>query len=404
MLFLRNCSTLRINFLRSHSLKFSTHTDDGQNGKPYSEIPGPSLFKLVKESVLPGGQYYQLAMNDMYAKFREQYGQIVKLPGVFGTKDIVVVYLPDDVEKVFRADGKRPIRRGLGSFEYFRNNYRQDLFKETPGLATTQGEVWYNFRSKVNTPLMQPKITKLYVPKIDAVAQDFVKKIREIRDARNEMPDNFYEYLNDFGLESIAVIALDKRLGVIDNPNSSKLNQMVKDMFVSIYELDFKPNIWRFYKTPAFLKAMKNYEQITEIVHNFINEAIKERKNNESSGDSEGEGVLSKLLKIDKNVAIVMVMDMLVGGIDTTAITACIILYCLAKNPEKQENLRQEIIKLLPEKHSELNASSLSNIPYLRACVKEAMRLYPPAGGNLRGLSQDLVLQGYKVPKDVSLI
>lgn len=77
-------------------------------------------------------------------------------------------------------------------------------------------------------------------------------------------------------------------------------------------------------------------------------------------------------------------------------------LYCLAKNPEKQEKLRQELLILLPEKDSVLCPEKLKNLPYLRAVMKEGLRKYSPAPANIRKTGQNLVLQGYQVPKDVS--
>lgn len=350
--------------------------------------------------MIPGGRYYKIQMTEMMTRFREDFGPIIRLPGSFGRRDIVLLFSPDDIEKVHRNEGKMPVRRGIDSVAYFRKNYCQDIFKDAPGIVTTQGEEWYNFRSKVNGVLMQPKIIKLYVPKIDEVAKDFVKKIRAIRDGNNEMPDTFMENLNDWGFESIGVIALDTRLGVMDNSKNHKLNQMMKKIFVNIYEYDAKPNIWRMYKTPGFKAAMKTHEATTEVVNGYVMDAIQRFEKSEPSGDNEG--VLEKLLKIDKNIAIVMVQDMLLGGIDTTTITLTVVLYSLAKHPEKQEILRQEIFKLLPEKNSELTGSSMNNIPYLRACMKEALRLYAPTSGNSRAPPCDIVLSGYQVPRDVS--
>jgi hypothetical protein len=40
----------------------------------------------------------------------------------------------------------------------------------------SDGEKWHKFRSKVNSTMMQPKSTKLYVAPIDAVATDFIKR------------------------------------------------------------------------------------------------------------------------------------------------------------------------------------------------------------------------------------
>jgi len=52
-------------------------------------------------------------------------------------------------------------------------------------------------------------------------------------------------------------------------------------------------------------------------------------------------------------------------------------LLCLAKNPEKQAKLREEVMKVLPNKDSEFTEASIKDVPYLRACIKESQRIYP---------------------------
>ena len=77
---------------------------------------------------------------------------------------------------------------------------------------------------------------------------------------------------------------------------------------------------------------------------------------------------------------------------------------CLAQNPEKQEKLRQEVLKVLPEKDSEFEESTFKNMPYLRACIKESLRMYPLVVGNARVPIKDVVVSGYRVPKDVPVV
>lgn len=86
----------------------------------------------------------------------------------------------------------------------------------------------------------------------------------------------------------------------------------------------------------------------------------------------------------------------------TTTFTGC--LLCLAKNPEKQAKLREEILRILPEKDSEFTETSMKNVPYLRACIKEALRIYPLAAGNARVVKSDIVLDGYQVPKETPVV
>lgn len=66
-------------------------------------------------------------------------------------------------------------------------------------------------------------------------------------------------------------------------------------------------------------------------------------------------------------------------------------LFLLAKNPEKQNKLREEIL------------SNTEKRPYLKACLKESMRMMPVVPGNMRLTSKEYNLLGYKIPKDVCM-
>lgn len=79
-------------------------------------------------------------------------------------------------------------------------------------------------------------------------------------------------------------------------------------------------------------------------------------------------------------------------------------MYMLAKNPDKQKRLREEVMRILPEKDSILTAESLNNIPYMRACLKEVNRMRPIITANVRAAGRDLVIRGYRIPKGVILL
>lgn len=59
-------------------------------------------------------------------------------------------------------------------------------------------------------------------------------------------------------------------------------------------------------------------------------------------------------------------------------------------------------MKVLPEKNTPFTEEKTNNLPYLRACIKEVIRVLPVAGGNFRAVGEDIVLQGYFIPKGVS--
>jgi len=50
-------------------------------------------------------------------------------------------------------------------------------------------------------------------------------------------------------------------------------------------------------------------------------------------------------------------------------------LYCLASNHDKQQKLYEEIMQLAPDKHSPVTNEVLQRASYLKACIKEGLRL-----------------------------
>jgi cytochrome P450 family 12 len=80
-------------------------------------------------------------------------------------------------------------------------------------------------------------------------------------------------------------------------------------------------------------------------------------------------------------------------------------MYCLAKNPEKQKKLRDELFEVMPHENTPLTEESMKNLPYLRAVIKESLRLFPPATMNTRRVTtDDIVLRGYQIPKGTDII
>ncbi|CAD7090147.1 unnamed protein product [Hermetia illucens] len=373
---------------------------------PYSKIPGPSAFTFLKNA-LPAGKLFGKPFDEIIKVYRREYGDLFKFPSLFGSMEFVATHKPEDFQTVFRTEGQWPERMGLKTMIHYRTKVRPDIFGKRSGLANAQGKEWGEFRSTVNPVMMQPRNTMIYIPKVDAVAVDFVKRIQRIRDAKTkEVPENFENELNKWALEAVAVIALDAHLGLLDdnyNKRSAKLIQGAKDSFRLMLELEFKPSLWRFISTPKFKKMIEALDMVTDISCEIIEEARERFSNKRESSKNHDESVLEKLLQIDPILAKLMAIDMLFGGIDTTSSAVTSLLYLLAKNPEKQEILRQEIMTKLPTKDSLLTAENMKHFPYLRACLKESLRILPTVGGNIRTVPQNIILQGYQIPKGTAV-
>lgn len=139
-------------------------------------------------------------------------------------------------------------------------------------------------------------------------------RIKKNLNVNKETPADFLDYLNEWALESIALIMLNKRLGIMENPEASKINKLAKQVFDYSFEYDVLPGIWRVYKTPGFMKAMKTYEKMTGTMKKYADEAMEELEKAKASDDQDA-GVLEKLMKVDKHVAFVMALDSLMAGV-----------------------------------------------------------------------------------------
>ncbi|XP_055539504.1 cytochrome P450 CYP12A2-like isoform X1 [Wyeomyia smithii] len=367
---------------------------------PFEKIPGPSNFTVFRYFA-PGGSLHNATLPETHAFFRKTYGDLLRMPAAFGRKEILLSFNPDDFQKLFRAEGPWPIRRTSDSLIYYRKKLRPDIFHGMGGLLSEHGEPWHKFRTVVNPVMMQPKTIKLYVDKVDVVSREFMEIMKSIRDEKNELPADFDQWLNRWSLESMGMLAMDTRLGVLGEHLSEEAEYILKNIrqfFELTYQLDVLPSVWKIVKTPKFHKLMKALDDLTGIVKSKVDDAVV-RLDKNPSVDNENQSVLEKLLKVDRNIAVLMAFDMLLAGVDTTATGTIGILHCLATNPDKQAKLRGELRTILPNKDSPLTPENMRNLPYLRACIKEGIRICPPTARNLRQAGKDLVLQGYRIPK-----
>ena len=102
--------------------------------------------------------------------------------------------------------------------------------------------------------------------------------------------------------------------------------------------------------------------------------------------------------ELSKQEAVTVCLELLAGGIDTTATAAVFTLYHLAVNQDQQEHLRMLLEKESETCINEFDKDKSDFSKYLKACVWESMRLNPLTYANVRTTEKDLVFSGYSVP------
>jgi cytochrome P450 len=89
-------------------------------------------------------------------------------------------------------------------------------------------------------------------------------------------------------------------------------------------------------------------------------------------------------------------MTLFLAGHETTANALTWTWYLLARHPEAEAKLLEELQHMLQGRTPV--ASDLPKLPYTEMIVREAIRLYPPAPGVAREPTEDVTIGGYDVP------
>ncbi|XP_046751899.1 cytochrome P450 CYP12A2-like [Diprion similis] len=374
--------------------------------KSYESIPGPKPLPVLGNVLrfLPViGEFGNISAVDLIKQLRQMYGDVVKLEGIPGRRRCVFFFNPEDAEKIYRTEGSWPSRITAGPLKLYRQR-KEGVFKGEYGLLPSQGEKWHQFRVKVNQHFMQPRTILPHVGPIDQVATDFIEKIRSLRDPESlEMPASFNNEINKWALESICMIAFDHRVGCLE-PNLAKDSEPqifinnVNDMFELMYKIEILPSLWKLYDTRNLKKLFNILDNMTRITSKYVNQS-KQRLAEKQVEDVGDRSMLERLISVDEQTSTVMIMDMLMAGVDTTSTAVSGAMWYIATNPKAQEKLREEATHVLPKKTSPVTADTLNNVPYLKAVIKESLRLAPVAMGVLRTTNSDVVIGGYRIPK-----
>ena len=89
------------------------------------------------------------------------------------------------------------------------------------------------------------------------------------------------------------------------------------------------------------------------------------------------------------------VLTIFTAGHETTANALSWCWHLLSQHSQFYAPLQAELDQVLAGRTP--TAADLSRLPYCRAVLQEAMRLYPPAPVILRCLNSDLILRGYRL-------
>ncbi|KAM3957190.1 putative cytochrome P450 49a1 [Aphomia sociella] len=356
----------------------------------YTVMPGPKPLPLFGNSwrfALGWKPWRTKALDVTLWTLRALAGNggAAKVAKLFGHPDLVFPFCAEETAKIYRREDAMPHRAVAPCLKHYKQELRKDFFGSEPGLIGVHGEPWSRFRSKVSKALAAPEAARAAVPALDNVAIDFVNRMENILDGDRELPKDFLTELYKWALESVGAWALGTRLGCL-NENDEEAKEIIRcihGFFHSVPELELSAPLWRIYSTQA-------YKTYIEALDAFRSLCLKRLTDT---------GICASIAKTSgEKVATILALDLMLVGVDTTAAAAASTMYMLATNERVQRKLQEELDCHLP-KDKTLTSRDLDSLPYLRACIKESLRIKPVILGNGRCIQSDAVISGYEVPK-----
>ncbi|XP_049426026.1 sterol 26-hydroxylase, mitochondrial isoform X1 [Epinephelus fuscoguttatus] len=381
---------------RKLNVQAATSTSEAGKLKSIDELPGPSLSTTLYWLFIKGYADKSHLLQDLQKNI---YGPIWR--SRFGPYDIVNVATPELIAQVIQQEGMYPIRAELPHWKEYR-----DLRGQAYGLHVDTGPQGYRIRSALNPKMLKLREVSAYAPIIHQVVGDLLCRIELLRSRSQDQAtvSDIAAELYKFGFEGISSILFETRLGCLQEEipqDTLRFIHALNDMLTMSETVVLLPR-WSRGILPFWKRFIQAWDDISDVAQTLINRRIAEIEAQVNSGEVVEGMYLTHLLSSDRlsrAEVYVTITELLLGGVDTTSNTLSWAMYHLARDRRVQDRLYTEVNAVCPDRR-EPTTDDLSRMPYLKAVIKETLRLYPVVPGNGRFISENEVIVGnYWLPK-----
>ncbi|XP_075145788.1 cytochrome P450 6g1-like [Haematobia irritans] len=283
---------------------------------------------------------------------------------------------PDIIRSVF-----------VKNFDNFPSHFARTDPKVDPigsiGIILVRYKVWKKLHGILAPLFSYGKVKQMY-PRIQEVG----KKLQSLLNGKGPRFTIDMKYLASlYTLDSIGSTLYDIQPHTLENPKSSYVTEILRMAEFNLRRsLDFLlivflPHLAGIFRAKFFCSKSEQFIDAT------VSEIMKTReKSNTQRND-----LIQLLLKLKENPEfnndgmppvkdyIVSIASFLMfGGFETSATTSSSVLLELAKNPEIQIQLRDEIHKAWLEGKGGISHEIINKMEYLDKVIYETLRMYPP--------------------------
>lgn len=261
------------------------------------------------------------------------------------------------------------------------------------GLLTANGDHWRTHRRMVQPAFHKKKLEGL----LDIMQSAIRDELKEIRP--NETQD-VYPLMGDLAFQVVAKSLfsrndIQQEMSELKEITETNQRMLIKEMRQPYLN-------WWYKLSGKIAHHLKLSERARTVLKSIITQRIEE--------PSDKNDLLDMLLKATYEDGTTMPMNQLIdevlilftAGHETTANVLSFTVHLLATNTKAQEKAYNEVASLDMEHGAALE--QVRELTYIKQCIEEGMRLYPPAYYIDRECIAEDEIDGYTIPKNTMLL
>ncbi|XP_047999082.1 cytochrome P450 6B2-like [Leguminivora glycinivorella] len=360
------------------------------------------------------GDYLLIRKNlpDTVTAICKQFPKEPMIGAYFGTEPVVIVKDPELLKLVVTKDFYYFSSRDLGA-----HTDREILVKN---IFNENGDKWRVLRQNLTPVFTSAKMKNMFY-----LIQERTKEFEKLlaKEIGFNPTHEVRCFMGRFTMDCIGSCIFGIATKVMSEEKNNPFRMMGETVTDFHPQRVLKMNVRNVWPNVYYLLGMRIFgDEVTNFFMNLIKGVFVSRNNTPGSRNDfidfilgfktntclTGDGIKSLKSGNDVNgkVSIPVDDEMLVAqtfvffaaGFETSATTMNFTLYELSKHPEVLKRVQKEVDDYLVKTGGQVTFECISDLPYLEACVDEALRLYPVLGVLTREVVED-----YRMPSGLVL-
>lgn len=261
------------------------------------------------------------------------------------------------------------------------------------GLLTAEGEHWQKQRK-----LIQPAFHKSQLVLLLNTVQQTI--LEELKNIKTNKPIDVFPIFNDLAFQTVVKSIFNIAVSEDDVASLQHTTEATQQMLVQELRQPFL--VWWF----NLSGKTKKHLDLTQNSRTILRRLVEERKLSNTKHDDLLDMLLNARYEDGSEMSESQLVDeiliLFAAGHETTSNALTFTTELLARNPEAQLKILEEISKVKSESDDIMHW--IKNATYTKLVIEESMRLYPPAYFIDRVNSEEDVYEGMILPKGSTLL